>query len=39
MSRRSEEQDLASSRGRPEVLPKRWSAPNAVVPRYPPGIS
>ena len=26
MSRRSEEQDLARSRGRPEGLPKRWSA-------------
>ena len=26
MSRRSEEQDLASSHGRPEGLPKRWSA-------------
>ena len=26
MSRRSEEQDLASSGGRPEDLPKRWSA-------------
>ena len=26
MSRRSKEQDLASSRGRPERLPKRWSA-------------
>ena len=26
MSRRLEEQDLASSRGRPEGLPKRWSA-------------
>ena len=26
MSRRSEEQSLASSRGRPEGLPKRWSA-------------
>ena len=26
MSRRSEEQVLARSRGRPETLPKRWSA-------------
>ena len=26
MSRRSEEQDQARSRGRPEGLPKRWSA-------------
>ena len=26
MSRRSEEQDQARSRGRPETLPKRWSA-------------
>ena len=26
MSRRSEEQDLASSGGRPEGLPTRWSA-------------
>ena len=26
MSRRSEEQDLASSHGGPESLPRRWSA-------------
>ena len=33
MSRSTEEQDSAKSRGRPEGLPKRWSARRKVVLR------